>query len=113
MGIEQTNDLVQAIEKNENNKYFKWLGEWNNTPSSWDATDEDSSSSYSLDTTTIADIEPLTKKEIKKLREHYPCLWYAEYIVDRELILSPEEFQEEFRKHFIYLNFPKAKYYDN
>ena len=114
MGIEQTNDLIQATEKND--EYFRRLGEWNCTPSSWDATDEDALSTHSTnsnETITLADIEPLTEKEIEKLREHHPCLWYAEYIVDGELTLSPEEFQEEFRKRFIYPKFPKDEYYDN
>ena len=113
---EQTNDLVQAIEKDENDEYFRRLGEWNCTPSSWDTTDEDALSTHSTDsneTITLADIEPLTEKEIEKLREHHPRLWYAEYIVDGELTLSPEEFQEEFRKRFIYSKFPKNEYYDN
>ena len=116
LDVEQMNDLIQAIEKNENDEYFRRLGEWNCTPSSWNATDEDALSTHSTDsneTITLADIEPLTEKEIEKLREHHSRLWYAEYIVDGELTLSPEEFQEEFRKRFIYPKFPKDEYYDN
>ena len=119
MGIEQTNDLVQAIEKNENDKYFRRLGEWNNTPSSWDTTDNDTQSTYSTLSTysddTIINFKPMTEKETNELIKNYNYLhlWYAKYVKDGELTLSMDEFNEEFRKRFIYPKFPKNEYYDN
>ena len=78
MGIEQTNDLVQAIEKNENDEYFRRLGEWNCTPSSWDTTDEDAQYTYSTYSTlstysndTIINFKPMTEKETNEVIKNY------------------------------------------
>ena len=122
MVIEQTNDLVQAIEKNENDEYFRRLGEWNCTPSSWDTTNDDARSTYSTYSTlstysddTIINFKPMTEKETNEVIKNYDYshLWYAKFIKDGELTLSMDEFQEEFRKRFIYPKFPKDEYYDN
>ena len=114
------------IEKNEDDKYFKRLEEWNPTPSTWKEMDRDELPTHPPNTVALPiysknpninitpeTYTPLTEEEIKKFQKNhdYTHLWYAEFIKDGELTLSLEEFHEEFRKRFLYPKYSKDEWY--